>query len=251
MELDKVKRQIRNLLALANNNPSAEEAASAAAQAQRLMEKYRIESIAYTKEGADVEQITSHDPLYTSGRVALWRQHLAKALADANYCTIYMSYSGSRQNSIMLVGRKSDADAVRYLFLYCSNQIEKLCKKYLSDKHLSKSKGRVAGNNFKLGAAKTVADRLEKATSLARKNAEKEFDRKKIEGKSTAIVKFSDAVTQLQKRKEELADWMGENLTLKKGPKVNYYADADAYGAGQKAGKKIELDKNKRALNDG
>src|SRR5579859_1271881 len=115
MALD-VLSKVKKMLMMADKAGTPEEAATAAALARDLMTKYKLEEADLAiSQGAEreVEQAESA-LLEDSGRkvASPWRIGLASALASSFGSRVYFT---SRTGKIHIVGRPSDAAAVRYL----------------------------------------------------------------------------------------------------------------------------------------
>lgn len=113
--------KIRKLFALAGNNPSEEEAASAALQPQRLMAKYSIDP-SEVEGGVDtakqkiIEVVTE-----TMRDTRTWRFHLARVVAEAFRCEVFQScvYEGGRKlPRLVFYGYECDAQAAALTFNY-------------------------------------------------------------------------------------------------------------------------------------
>lgn len=107
--IDKVRRLLR-LAESANEH----EAAAAAARAQELMTRHRIELAALDVAG-DEEVELNETPVDEFGRMVWWRHILASAVAEANGCRII---TNRRRGSVreLLVGTRSDAELARGLY---------------------------------------------------------------------------------------------------------------------------------------
>lgn len=128
---EQIITKVAHLLKLAEGSSNPNEAAVAAAHAQRLMDEYRISEaeVADTEAQPD-EPICQHgDPMFTSAssRMPTWLSYLANTVARANDCRIYRSYR-RRKRVIMIVGRKSDVQVTHYLFAYCRRETERLAE---------------------------------------------------------------------------------------------------------------------------
>lgn len=254
-DLEKVKERIRKLLALADNNPNVHEAANAAGQAQKLMERYRIEKIAYDidhdiKDG-DGEDDFGHigrsgSPLDSAGRLSSWRVNLADALASANACRIYISHVrayGKSKKEIVMVGRESDMAIVRYMYSYLIKEVDRLCKIYCAERDFSKGEGRIAGNNFRLGAIEVIGKRLSEAAKEERAKVKKEMIGEGSDPK--ALARYENAIKAIDEVEKNVSKWMDENLKLRAGRASSFRGDASAYAAGRAAGRKVDLSKKK------
>lgn len=242
MNHDKVIDKIKKLLRLAES-ADVNEAANAAAQAQRLMEQHRIDqamiSVDEDAEDASVDDEDikefSDQPLAASGRLAQWKSSLGVAIASINGCRCVLSKEWSDghrkfRTTLCLVGHPSDVVTVRYLFSYLVGEIERLCKER------NHGRGRTWANSFRIGAVHTVRKRLQEAKEQARLDA-----RKKLKGNTKALARISKALERVDARAGAVDLWMKENLETRAGRSRASNRDWDAYREGKRAGQTIDL----------
>ena len=110
MTEDKILNKIRNLFALAGNNPSEHEAAAAALKAQELMAKYHID-MAQVDETAKAEFFSAVCTDSGTHEVKKWRFALAPVIAKNFCCKVYAS-----GKSIVFFGYKKDAEIAKEVF---------------------------------------------------------------------------------------------------------------------------------------
>ena len=159
---EKMIEKIKKMLALAENNPSEEEALSAALQAQKLMAKYNIheEDVSLEEVKEDIDSVFS-DQKYNS-HLKAWRKQLGVVVAKAFRCKCYVD-----GHDVVFRGYKDDAKLALdvYLMLYnVGNSIAKAAK--ISQK---KSTGTQKGayNSVALGFLCGVRDAFnEQCTAL-------------------------------------------------------------------------------------
>ena len=172
---DRLIDRIKKLLALANNNPSAEEAASAAAMAMRLMRKYNLESAdlqahELRKEGTIIRAVVENGPNYKV-RVASWFNVLVTGVAQSLGCETTISYNPSRTGMAMyLHGARQDVEVANWLINYLHVQIDKLADAHWKDKSLLirlrndrapyASERTREKNNYRFGLAISVLQRV-------------------------------------------------------------------------------------------
>lgn len=162
MSTTKIVDRIAKLLNLAEGKGTTPaEAATAAAQANRLMLKHNISAAAV--EGASLDEETAEaierGVLWEGGRVVSWRMTLAGGLARLNCCRILI-HSASRYHGtkakLAIIGRPSNAAVVAYLFAYLGKEIDRLAK--AADPGWESA--RSFRNSFRVAAASTVLQRL-------------------------------------------------------------------------------------------
>lgn len=126
---DKILSRIRKLLALANNNPSVEEAASAMSMALKLMRRHNIEEVDLIQKelrNSDnvVRKPTTVRPAYRE-QMALWFNILVTGVGRTLDChtSIYRDGHGLY---MAFHGYKADTEVADWLVSYLHRQIEAL-----------------------------------------------------------------------------------------------------------------------------
>ncbi len=218
---DDILRKIRGLLKLGeSDNPN--EAASAVAMAQRLMERHSIgeAALALSEPTAepDEEVRSFEDPLGASGS---WRSRLAQALAKANGCSIWRS-----GNQLRLIGRPSGAEKVRYLFAYCSKEVDRITRRN------TRGEGRTYANNYRIG----MVDAIAKAIESERESARAEMRSEAAERGTSALVAINSAIVAVDSQHEEARRYGFAKLGLVRGRSSGGRINPNARGAGKAAG---------------
>ncbi|HUV03986.1 MAG TPA: DUF2786 domain-containing protein [Armatimonadota bacterium] len=160
--LDNVKRQVAMLLEKTTaNGCTVAEAESAAAAAQRLMSKHRIDAAELGSIGEDVEPCFDEDTLYQQGRICpSWRGVLAMYIGHANGVAVFQSGP-----SLRIVGTADQRAVVVYMFTYLARQVEELTLR------LATGRGRSYSNSFRHGVVRAVGERLKAAEQVAKTEA--------------------------------------------------------------------------------
>lgn len=152
--------KVNKLLALAGNNPNEHEAANAAAQAQRLMEKYQI---AQFQVGGDQDDSTGmgviDGVIIRQGRMDIWMQSLFVDLCHLYECDGYRARHGG---GLRAIGLESDVEMVKTMFGYLVKVIRHLHK---VEWDVAKARGEYSGgrrmaNAFRRGFCQGAADRI-------------------------------------------------------------------------------------------
>jgi hypothetical protein len=226
--------KVRKLLRLAGNNPNAEEAASAAAKAQGMIDAHKLSAAMLELDeparAVPDEPVADYgaEPLGDFGRDGGARVRLASTIARANACRIYMRNG----RSICLVGRASDCETVRYLYAWLVGEMERL-----ADRH-GHGLGRVYRANFKLGVVDTLHRRLRATrdadTATARETA-------RATGNPGAMVRLDMALANLETRAATVDTWMKSNMRLTAGRVSGGRFHSGARDAGRAAGESIRL----------
>lgn len=148
--------RVRKLLALATS-PNAHEAASAAAHAQALIDRHRLQAILDAESSANDEADPITDardaPLETARKIRPWKVMLALTLAQHNGCVAY-TLERDRAQSLVLVGRAADRAAVETLWTWLVRRIE-----WLSATH-GAGRSRRWHDDFRVGVVDALAQRL-------------------------------------------------------------------------------------------
>jgi hypothetical protein len=124
MARESIAEKIKKLLALAAKAGTREEAASAAAMAQRLMLEHKLteadlSDLANTAETISEEWLAGDTGKF---RMMKWKECLVYGIATLNGCTA-LRYSNKRMR---LIGRDSERRVVEYLSCYLIREVERL-----------------------------------------------------------------------------------------------------------------------------
>ena len=153
---DDVLARVRKLLALAGS-PNVHEAASAAAAAQALVERHRLEGLLAAESAAEdpADPVTDgrEAPLEAVRRLRRWKVALAAGLAEANGCLAYTAIAGD-ETLLLLAGRAADRQAIADIWGWLVTRLE-----WLSASH-GPGRSRAWHEAFRIGAAEVIAARL-------------------------------------------------------------------------------------------
>ncbi len=241
MTTEKVIDRIRKLLKLSESS-DVNEAANAAAAAQRLMERHNIlaAALAVEDDEGDRFKVTQHDdsPLTSGKRIAMWKVRLAQSIAGVNGCEVYFNEDEGGAQDVCLVGSTSDAENVGKLFAYLAAEIDRLAKSYGKPKGRKKAKkrDRTALQSFREGAVDTVHWRLIDAQEAARAAARKEANKD-----CTALATLDKAIAVLDQRAGQARDYYENILMPEELLDKEVERDWSAYAAGTVAGRGLKL----------
>jgi hypothetical protein len=215
--LNAVIAKIKARRALATS-ANVHEAAAAAAQAEALLQKHRLDEAALEGSGEPTEgPHEATEPLdWHKGHLAWWRVNLGSTLLRNHGCVDYVDTRGSRRCHI-IVGRPSDVATVRYLYAWLTSEIGRL-----RDQHLGM--GRSWRNSFCLGAVDGISAAMKAAKAEARNAAT-----------SSALV----AVDRRDRDSRDLLARLHPKLRASSGGAGS--RDNHAYGQGVVAGRNIHL----------
>lgn len=222
-----VIEKVAKLLALAaGRGTTPEEAATAAATAQRLMLRHRIEQ-------AEIAQLEADDPIgFTSPpegadggspgfvfQTKRWQLDLLRAIGSANGCMSVITRTERSGKWLELVGRRSDLEVCRYLWAYLSREIERLKKEQ------TRGWSQTRKSHFCLGAAHTVSSALMREMAAA----------------SSADGATSGAMV-VSSRSAAAQAWYFEGRPNARFVRSRRsYVDAQSYQAGQSAGAGVSI----------
>ncbi len=218
---EKALDRVRKLLALATS-PNVHEAASAAAKAQELITRHRLEQWLDAERGVqeDPDPIVDArtEPLDVARRQRPWKVVLAVALAEVNGCLAYTLSRGSDE-AIVLVGRGRDRAAVATLWAWLLKRIE-----WLSATH-GEGRPRRWHEAFRVGAVDAIAERLRATDAAAHDEAQ---------GAALAIIDRA-----IEAERAALDRFAEEHLSLGRGRGLR--VDAAAWKKGRAAGVGLKL----------
>ena len=112
---EKIIQTIRKILELSKNNPSEEEAKSAALKAQELLAKYHIDM--KEVESIDIDAVESIEEVKVELPAKKWKYKLATIVANNFRCKHF--YIGKK--CLVFYGHKTDADVAAETFKYLFN----------------------------------------------------------------------------------------------------------------------------------
>lgn len=172
MREEKIIEKIRKCLALAQNNPSEEEAKAAALQAQKLLAKYNI-SMTDIDSVNEVEEIVECSIWFNDivkGVARAWKYQLADIVAR-NFRCKHFFYGKS---GVAFYGHKTDAEAAKEVFSFLYSMGDKLANRetyrVLRQYHKQGQSAQVSGiyNSWVSGFMVGLQDSLAKqCTALA------------------------------------------------------------------------------------
>jgi len=208
--------KVRKLLALSRST-NVHEAAAAAARAQELIDRYRLEELLEAEESATQDPV-EEEVLETARRQRRWKTVLAARLAEIN-CSVAFLREEGRQRHIVLAGRAADRSAVRSLWDWLVPQLE-----WLSATHGAGHDKRWH-DDFRIGAVETIAARL---------TAVGEAEHQLVPPKALTRIE-----PVLVARRDALKAFTDRHLTTKSGRAL--LVGVDAWRAGKEAANAVSL----------
>ena len=238
MNQSEIESKIRKLLALSeSDNPH--EAAAAAARAQQLITKYKIEKMIEAGEDFEIPEIGAQIdfPLfsYTTQRPPKWKWRIACAIAMANNCQPWHGRSGGRK-ICFCIGGAEDAAHAQSLYDYVERLITKMRDKKRPI-YVTGGKKRSWNHSFETGASLEIWERLSQQTSSMRDKLE-------------ASQESSVALQKIDETMQAIDGWMEkEGMSFQHRRRRISVGEAGAFACGRDAGKSINLgNTNQKAL---
>lgn len=252
-----IQAKITKLLRLADQKDSAEEAAVAYAQAQRLatLHGFNLSDVALddAETEADVPLVVEdieRMALDTWGKAVAWKGALASAIADANNCKLFYRHHAEGGVSLVLYGQPADMHVVTILYRSIGEQIDRLAKSAVRNRSVLHSSGnRTYGRSFRLGAVATIRRRLPKPDATVAKHradVDKRRELAVIGDDTQALAVSTQALARVCAAEQHLAavrkavDDYEKKLGLKKGSGFSS-ADAGGYYDGRQAAKSVTI----------
>lgn len=234
-----IASKIKKLLHLADTkrNSNVEEAASAAAKAQKLMEKHRIQMAMLTD---DFQIITKY--LDDRGKPENWKVFLATVLAKSNGCFIIKSEKYSADNKVLVAGLEKDIDTLQYLYTYIVSELNRMClaELFKLKNSLNINPRPSFVNSFYLGAINIIDQRLQTANKEIRDAETKNA----ILPEEKILLNF--ALQKIDNRINTTKQWVKENLNAKVENITLNSVDSHGFNIGQTIAKEINLDSTKK-----
>ncbi len=237
----KIIAKIKKLLQLAdtNRNSNIEEAASAAAKAQALMEKHRIQKAMLNQVGH-----IAWRALEDKGNPEEWKLFLISFLAKNNGCYVVRSPDYETDNKIHVVGEEQDHETIQQLYTYLVNELNKLCIAELVRFHMEFGQypNKEYTKSWYLGALTTIDTKLETARIQARNEAlNKAWSLEQRDLVSSALVVIDAKVTDAK-------NWVQKHLDAEIKSESASQTDAKGYAAGKVAAEQININPDQKAI---
>lgn len=172
MDKDQALEKIKKCLNLSkSSNPN--ESAIALKQMRKIMQEYNIGM------GEVQESIIRQANSYIGGRLVLWKQKLAKIVAEAFDCCFCW---GGDDKSIKFFGIESNAEIALYAYETLVSQLDRDRKKYMKENHKDQSRANrnKISNTYCFGWLKKIQSAVE---NIVPKKEEKELIEKYMDKK--------------------------------------------------------------------
>lgn len=237
MNMNEAIEKAAKLLRLAtSSNPH--EAALAAARAQEIIDRYKLNidglnTEAEPESAEPVRDYGSADPVDNTRDV--WRGILIVGICSANDCKAYKSGP-----ALCLIGRPADVQTVRYMYGYLTRQIE----------HMTaiscRGSSRTYWNNFRHGMVETIINRLKEQRAATVTAAKQEAQQAQNAG---ALVRIDRALIRMEATRREV-EQVAERLHLRSRSSRTTYNN-EARARGREAGQRVGLNRAAGAVGRG
>lgn len=220
-KIHSVIEKVQKLLAL-SSSANANEAATAAALANKLIDQYRLSETDIAASDSEVDPLIEDDGfIYETGRIVPWKSSLVIALAKHYGCALFNSVhhpNGRQVSRYKLVGRTSDIQITKYMFNWLMLECQRLSEKE------ARGKGRVFAASYCQGFVAGVRQQLTKSREEAKQNAS------------------NSAIVKLDAREQEAMQLMNKlhNLRSNRSQSASQF-NPYAFDAGLNKGKAVHL----------
>lgn len=220
-KFNSIIEKVQKLLALSKSS-NANEAASAAALANKLIDLYRLSEADITSTDDSSDPLIEDDGfIYETGRIIPWKSNLVVHLAKHYGCAVYNSIvypNGRKSSRFKLVGRTTDISIAKYMFSWLSMECQRLSEIE------ARGKGKVFAASYCQGFVSGVAEQLRISRNEAKMSASNE------------------AIVKIDARYSEAENFMNRLHNLKSDKsKSAAQIDPSAFHAGKDRGKSIHL----------
>lgn len=235
-------RKVKKLLNHAESAHELESEAEAlafASKAEEIMAEYKIstaevEAVVLDEQDPITRELIEpslHEGMKACKQRRGWEDILAHAVAYGHYCHQVVI---KNTNARWFVGRKSDVEVAKYVFIRLAHFAEDQAKR---DYRKARRTAKQNGEKFN-GRGYMTSWRMAFAQTVKRRYAELEEERKERledDGQSTALVHLRD-------ERAKVREWLDKNMSTRKasGTKARQSNVAGAM-KGQRAGKKVSL----------
>ncbi len=271
---DKIIERIKKLLALASNNPEAEEAALAAAKAQAMIDEHSIDiallSASEAPEEAKLQEVEERVVYQFKGRrLTHWILDITHAVCQSNDLYSWSGWGTRSRRAMKAAGPLTQLIAAEILVDWLVREVEHLYtqdKKNQDDVGSLWEPGKAYANSFKMGCTHQISMRLRHAAHEAREDAErrasmtreeaytlalKEEDTETLVSLDAGEKRYDLAIVQkafilLEEQKKENKDWAKKKYKFTSRGYSGSTSSYAGWDGGVKAGKKAKIKTPKR-----
>lgn len=234
MSIDAIIEKVQKLRRLARST-NVNEAAAAAAAADRLIQEHGLAEAELQAEGKTEKEVPVEDssPLASWRRAPTWQRILATRLIQHYDCAGYMRWAWAGGEQVLqhcVIGRPTDMSAVRYMYGWLTVEIERLAQ-------LHCGKGRSYLDSFRRGAVQGVCDKLYESKKAARQGS---VEAPRVSSTALAIVdaRHEEAQTAMCQMHPDVAERIKRS---RGGGFFRSASDRSGFSAGREAGRNIHV----------
>lgn len=236
-----IEKAVKLLRLATSSNPH--EAALAASRAQEIIDRFNIEAAALSLDGKQSvpdEPVKDFGADLLDGSFTTWKWRFLATLVRLNGCKAYRP--GGK--GLALLGRPSDVATVRYFYAWLVREIDRLAVS------ACKGNGRVYSNNFRIGCAETIAERLKGQQKATRQAVVEEIEAGSLplEFKKMALVRVNAALAKVDEKLNDVNTYAKRHLNLRQSSGHHIAGHESAREAGRKAGFSIRMQASKGSL---
>jgi hypothetical protein len=217
---ERIIERVKRLLALSTSS-NVNEAANAAAKAQELMTRHRIEAAELHASSGNASEPIDDEVAFETKSTIPWRTNLIAGIARPNGCEVYTQRNRRDGVSVHLLGSKSSVSAVTYLYAYLSREVDRLAH----EEGRSGNRTRSWLRDFRLGAVAEISRRLAEASEATTETY--------VDSNSSALAIIDDEARRLADKVDALG------LKDGRAAQVN---DRSAFVSGMDAGSTVRID---------
>lgn len=238
-DLDRTMERVRKLLAIAEDERAdANEAAAAAAMADKIMRKFQIEhadvvarsmSRADSFDSQDVSALMkraagANPDWYRPTKVPMWAQWLATKIATLHDCQARLAETKELGACLRFSGYKADTQVAAWTFDYLSNAMISSTRRWQKDAKttLGRARGKDESESYRRGFIMSLN------ASIVKLIAEKTKEMQQASSSRALVLVKAQAV----------AERFG---VVKYGTSRSRTSDGDAFSAGREAGKAVNV----------
>lgn len=247
--LNKIVFKINALLARTDTNRGAteNEASNAAKLVQEMLIRHNL-TMTDVNDFTRTEELGGMNEFKVASLKSCinWKRQLMDGISSVNMCKFFTrqyssTYGNKLRTDFCLVGRESNVNITKEMYIYLSETIERLSS--LAMKNKSTYGGKTWANSFKKGCVLRIIDRLQERKNRAEKEG--------MNGDGNALVVCS----MYDKANKEISKFLNlQNIKLiKRNPIYNKFS-TDGWNSGKNAANTIGLDtqvKSKKMLRIG
>lgn len=230
MQNEKLLQRVKNLLNITTESGASEgEALNAFAAAQKLISRHHLD-IADINKISKEKVVITHIVIFPTGKSRImWKEKILVTLVNVNNC--YCVVRDRKPTNHTIFGPEENLKIIQDLYDLICSQVEYFSKEY-------PGKGKAQFNEFKLGCATRINQRLRESNQQTKK--EYLLEKGETEETSTALVFLNAQLVEIEKFGK---NHFNGNVTKLKQRVPNI--KTSAYADGIKQGNKVILTKNK------